>query len=193
MSQNSGHPQNAELRQRLTEITSTFVGKKVDKQIDLIRDLRVLFDHQIELSSCAVAGKPETFAYNCFQFALEMVGPPRLVVDIATLYPDVYPNSEFMQHLMDHALTERTGDMTSGDVVVYLREGRPAHAGHVVNGRIRSKWGTAHLWTHGLFEVPDTYGHDVRFFHRISREDSLYSFVRWAETMTGQAFFPSHH
>lgn len=38
---------------------------------------------------------------------------------------------------------------------------------------MESKWGTGHIWQHGVYEVPDCYGDTVRFFRPFSREMAL--------------------
>ena len=67
-------------------------------------------------------------------------------------------------------------------VVWFDDERRPTHAGVWSGTRVRSKWGTAHLWQHGLFEVPESYGDDVAFYVRPAREVVLAEFKRYTET-----------
>lgn len=49
-------------------------------------------------------------------------------------------------------------------------------------GAIESKWGKAHLWRHGVYEVPWRYGNTVRFFRHVSEEDSARAFLEYAGT-----------
>jgi hypothetical protein len=114
-----------------------------------------------------------------------------LIVHIATLWEDVYPNSKFVAYLIDHHLTEVSpAAADDGDIVVYFAGAVPKHAGRVDGSSIVSKWGTAHLWRHRLFEVPAAYGETVRFFRAINSVDSKLAFVRFAQSETGETFLP---
>jgi len=55
----------------------------------------------------------------------------------------------------------------------------------VRGGMIESKWGTAHLWRHRLFEVPLRYGSTVRFFKALEVSDCQLAFVKYAEAKLG--------
>src|SRR5690349_2867899 len=92
-------PNIVQLRDELERITTEIIGARVGEQIRLIEELRPRFDHSITITSSAVPTDRDTFAYNCFQYALNLVQPPKLVAEIATLYPHVYPNSQFIQYL----------------------------------------------------------------------------------------------
>lgn len=158
----------------------------------LIGELAARHPHSIELVAPAIPGDELTFKFTCFQHAFELTDPPRTIVDIATLWPDVYPNAKFVLYLMDQRLTEVTPiDVVDGDVVVYFSNGVPTHAGQIKSGGVVSKWGTAHLWRHGLYEVPARYGGEVRFFHALTRGESQESFLRFAEIETGESFLPA--
>jgi len=177
------------LRQALSQITAQSTGNDVARQIPLVAALAEEYDHAIVLVQEAIPEKPETFRHTCFQHAFELVNPPRLIVDIATLYPDVYPNADFVGYLIEGQLFEvPPSDIQDDDVVVYFEAGIPRHAGKIHGGLIVSKWGTAHYWKHRLWEVPATYGSEVRFFRPIERKKSEIAFVRFAERELGISF-----
>jgi hypothetical protein len=174
------------LRSELDRITDRFVGDAVGQQITAVK---VLQGHNIRLESEAVPDNPKTFRFTCFQFALGLTDPPELIVQIATIYSDVFPNSEFVNYLVVNYLTEiALEEIQEGDIVIYYTGGTPTHAGLIKNGLVVSKWGTAHLWQHNLFEVPQRYGNEVRFFRPITEEDSQLAFLRYAEMKTGRRF-----
>jgi len=174
------------LRAALDEITSQFTGDDVGRQIALIRDLGAQYSHSITPAAEAVPSDPSTFRYTCFQHAFELIDPPLAVVDIATLYPAVYPSAEFVEYLIAQHLTEvRVEDTHDADLVVYWADAGIRHAGKVRERLIFSKWGTAHMWSHGLFQVPASYGNTVRFFLPISRDESVEAFLAFAESKLG--------
>jgi hypothetical protein len=87
---------------------------------------------------------------------------------------------DFIQHLVDKWLEEvPIEDAKDGDHVLYIRS-RIEHAGKVVQGAVESKWGKAHLWSHGVFEVPRRYGDTVRFFRHVSKEECIQAFHEYA-------------
>ncbi len=177
------------LRDELDRIASDVVGEDVANQVPLISALRTRYPHSIELEAQAIPGEPATFRFTCFQYALDLTEPPPVIVHIATVWRDVYPNATFVLYLIDRLLAEvARDDVTDGDVVVYFSNEEPAHAGKVRGGRVVSKWGTAHLWRHGLYEVPTRYGSEVRFFHPLTRSQSEEAFLRFAEQETGRTF-----
>lgn len=67
----------------------------------------------------------------------------------------------------------------TGDHVLYSSS-RIEHAGKVVENAIESKWGKGHLWRHGVFEIPQSYGDTVRFFHDISKEEYIQAFHEYS-------------
>jgi len=155
----------------------------------MIAELGLRLPHSIALVAKAIPGDAATYSYTCFQHAFELTEPPQLIVDIATLWPHVYPNSKFVAYLIEHYLEEVGSDeIRDRDVVVYFNGGVARHAGRVQGERVVSKWGTAHLWRHALYEVPSAYGNEVRFFRPLCREDSQQAFVRFAEIETGETF-----
>jgi hypothetical protein len=62
---------------------------------------------------------------------------------------------EFVSPVMQSGTVVRND---AGEVVIYLRNGSPVHAGLITGKRVRSKWGIGGLWEHNLCEVPRFYG-----------------------------------
>ena len=59
---------NRQLRAELQRITDTYTGGKAEKQIELIAELSVSYQHSIQLRQRAIIGQPETFKFNCHQY-----------------------------------------------------------------------------------------------------------------------------
>jgi hypothetical protein len=171
----------------LSQITQEFIGERVGEQITAIDALRARTPHSIRLVSAAVPGDRATFGFTCFQYAFALVDPPPAIVTIATLYPHVFPSREFVEFLIRNALVEVTEDLVQdGDSIVYADQGIIRHAGVMKRGRVQSKWGTAHLWEHGVLEVPVEYGSELRFFRPISTGEAQFAFLVYAEELLGR-------
>lgn len=97
----------------------------------------------------------------------------------------IYAAGAFAHWLLDNALLIEicSTDVREDDVVFYFGDdGRFKHAGlSLANGRIVSKWGIGHLYEHGLLEVPESYGTELRFFRKLSHEEAFGHFLRFAE------------
>ena len=48
-------------------------------------------------------------------------------------------------------------------IVLYFDKGAAKHFGRIEGGRIVSKWGKWHVWKHNLYEVPLSYGSEVKY------------------------------
>lgn len=74
-------------------------------------------------------------------------------------------------------------DAREGDLVFYFGDDEQfKHAGlSRTNGRLMSKWGIGHLYEHGVFEVPESYGTKVRFFRKLSYDLAFGHFMRFAQ------------
>lgn len=172
-------PNNYELRNALSDITTNYTGKRAGDQVRLIEDLRQQYQHSISLVGEAVPGQPETFRYNCIQHVLGLINPPAEIIKIANDYAAIFPSPEFMQYLIEHMLVE-LAQRKDGCVIVYSDGQGIKHAGKSEGELVVSKWGLCHLWRHRIYEVPITYGSDVRFFESIAREESVQWFLKYA-------------
>ena len=99
--------------------------------------------------------------------------------------PDVYPKSEFVSYLMEQFMNEiDPSEASDGDIVIYFCNKKPKHAGKFHSGYIISKWGIqSHLWRHGLYEVPISYGNEVRFFGKLKPNAYMNGFKMWADNI----------
>lgn len=95
----------------------------------------------------------------------------------------VFAGADFTRWLIEQgSLAEVSqAEAQDGDLVFYFSKGIFKHAGlwHP-NGRVLSKWGVGHLFDHELFEVPMSYGSEVRFYKRLPFEDAYDLFTQFA-------------
>jgi hypothetical protein len=173
---------NAELRQQLQRITDEFTGCLVQLQIQHIERLRGDWNHRIRLVEPAVAGKPRTYDFNChaFTFGLHEL---QVFWELRRVKPELWPTGEFVTNRLMAAMPRiRRADAVQGDVVLYFNADRIAHSGICARRDVvESKWGTAHRWRHGVFEVPSSYGNMTRYFRRPSPEHVRVAFLEFAK------------
>ena len=154
----------------------------VDSHPQLIADLAREIPHSIQLAPTA-PGLPIA-SYNCFEFALGLAGR-REVRLISRYLPSTFCNGDFVQTLVDSTLNT-TASPSTGDLVLYRNNAEITHAGLVSGSRVISKWGTGHLWLHGLLEVPRSYGDGTSFYVDPSTNDILTSFIEYARSREGR-------
>lgn len=171
---------NEALRKALSEITTRHIRRQAHEQIRLIEGLGEKCGHAISLVQEAIPGRPETGQFTCYQYAFNLVDAPPEVIRIASCHSKIYPSPVFVQFLIDHVLDGLPAPK-DGCVIVYSDGQEIKHAGKMQGQMVVSKWGTAHLWRHRVYEVPITYGSDVRFFEAIQAEQSVQAFLRYAE------------
>lgn len=97
----------------------------------------------------------------------------------------IFAASAFAHWLLDSGLLEEVNqaDIQPGHIILYFSvDGRFKHASLIAgDGRVFSKWGIGHLYEHGLLEVPDSYGNQVRFFKALPYHVAFEYFRRFAE------------
>jgi len=151
----------------------------LQQQIQEISELSEKCPHSITLNTF---WNPEISETNCYMQALDL-----LPQDISEWrYLEIQPDAPFICHLLEKILIERDIDeAVDGDVIVYFDDtGKPRHAGKSIAGRVISKWGDGctHIWTHGLWEVPNDYGNLVRFFQPLRRDQVVAAYIEWAKS-----------
>ncbi len=173
---------NLKLRERLREITENEKnhGNNIGIQLNLIKDLSNEIPHSIKLVEEAIVGDDNSWGYNCFIYAFDLRNK---TAETKYITQDIFPNPKFTRHLVDNFLTEISLNNAENDnYIVYFENSHPKHAGKVNNYKIVSKWGTAHRWSHALFEVPSDYGDEIKFFKKMSENDIYEIFKKWAES-----------
>jgi hypothetical protein len=155
--------QNNELRQALDSLTSI---AQPPLYAAALERLRAQFSHEIRIIP-EDWGRLRTF--NCYAFSLGVVNDARYEKLVAEYRNSALVNSEFVTGILEsRELRELTAASSAqaGDVIVYFLGGRVKHAGRFFfnNRVIRSKWGPNEIHEHGLWEVPASYGDEIRAF-----------------------------
>lgn len=169
---------NRLLREELDKIIEDYADsdERLGEQIALVMRLASKYDTSISLVRETRPGEPY---FTCYQHSFGLAGV-EIVNRILQENWHITLGRDFIQHLVDKWLDEISiEDAKDGDHVLYIGS-RIEHAGKVAQGVVESKWGKAHLWRHGVFEVPRRYGDAVRFFRQISKEESIQAFHEYA-------------
>jgi hypothetical protein len=160
---------DSHFRQQLADITRPADAPGLKEQIQKIAKLSVTNSHSITLVQENIPGTP---VFNCYQYSF---GLASLRFRIGIL--QVFPGRDFTDSLINTHLDEiGPNDAEDGDHIVYSNA-QTEHAGFIRAGAIDSKWGTGHIWRHGVYELPAYYGDTVRFFRHIPQEDAVKAFL----------------
>ena len=122
--------------------------------------------------------------YTCLMHVLNFTEKPEYIAIAAYGTGRIYAGTDFAHWLIERGLLAEVSqaEAKDGDLVFYFSEGTFKHVGlWRLNGRVLSKWGVGHLYDHGLFEVPTSYGTDVRFCNRLPYDDAYDLFRQFAE------------
>jgi hypothetical protein len=162
------------LREKLQEITedqntihhASAIAGLVGHSIESLQS-----SHPIELYTCAM---------DAFQF----VGNPNYE-DIATFGAcNIYAGKEFIEFLLSRSLLEELQfiNAKNDDLIIYFNEGMFRHIGKLISStKVKSKWGTGGLYRHGIWEVPSSYGHEVKYFKALTPNQYFDFFIKYAE------------
>jgi len=177
-----------QLRRRLQGVTDTYVGDRAIEQLRLIEELGREYPHSVSLVQEAISGEPETGNFTCFQYAFGLVDLPDPVRRITSRHSHVFVGSRFAEWLAEGTLeTTELNFAHEGDLVLYFQDGEAKHAAKLCGDLCISKWGLGHRWRHGLLEVPENFGSQLRFFRAISGTDAAAAFVAYARQTLGSA------
>ncbi len=123
--------------------------------------------------------------YTCAMHVFDFIEKPEYAAIAERGLNRVFAGGAFVHWLLDERLLEEIAprDAREGVIVVYFNEaGLFKHAGITVReDRVVSKWGTGHLFEHGLFEVPESYGTKVRFFRKLRQATAYEYFMLFAK------------
>jgi hypothetical protein len=171
-------PNNHGLREELERIIEDYADsdEHLHEQITLITRLARKYDASISLVR---ETKPGERKFTCYQHSFGLVALES-VERILNKNWHISLGREFIQYLVETRLEKVSiRDAKDDDHVLYISS-RIEHAGKVAQGSVESKWGKAHLWRHGVFEVPRRYGDTVRFFRHISKNEAFQAFHEYA-------------
>jgi hypothetical protein len=121
------------------------------------------------------------YRYTCLMHVFRFTEHPDYIPIAQHGSGRVFAGAEFAHWLISRGMLTplRPEDARAGDLVFYFRDRRFTHAGMLTDkGRVVSKWGTGQLYEHELYEVPDTYGDEVRYFASLSCE-SAFEYFTW--------------
>ena len=126
--------------------------------------------------------------YNCFMYALGLAVLPEHLQAFAQRHDGAFPSAAFVARLVDAGLQRiDISEAGEGDLVLYFdATDAPKHAGIVQSPFVVSKWGAGHIWKHPVFEVPASYGVEVRLYRRLAREEALRFFEAFAREIAAR-------
>lgn len=165
------------LRQQLEDIIT-----REPVRVHKARILKLAASHpQARLEMVGSSPSAKGHAYNCFMHVLNLV-------DRVEPNAESLPNgqihflvdSAFFRQLYESGLmTETTeAELQPLDLVVYYFDGEKRHVGQYISlGVVESKWGIGPLLRHGTWDVPNSYGHKLRYF-KPPPQDAVDAFLR---------------
>jgi hypothetical protein len=153
----------------------------IAEQAAMLERLRGEFAHTIEV----LDSNHPIESYTCAVHAFHLVGDAvyREIADSGL--GRTYAGTDFVEFAIKERWLIECGNekATKGDFVIYLLEGRFGHVGRMQGDqRVLSKWGTGYLCEHSPWEVPCSYGLEVRFYRRQSAEECFDIFVEYTKT-----------
>jgi hypothetical protein len=166
----------ADLRKALQAITDGPSSRPASADEQVLRQLSSEHPHSIR-----VAPNPHRAAidyYTCFMHALGIIDQPEYV-DVA-ITGAAFAGTNFVASLLAKGRLQISDPQEGECLVLYFRDGRPVHAGLIRGQRVTSKWGTRSLIEHDLWEVPESYGDDARFYSPVTADEALGWFLEFA-------------
>jgi hypothetical protein len=185
MVRTSSLSENERLRSALDEITS-LPADQLSQHPALVASLRSRCSHGIEIAADPEVRDVPLAKFTCFMHAF-LLAQSTVVLAIARYLRNTYPGGEFVAFLIANYLAEvGVEDAREGDIILYSRGEEIHHAGRLKSGRVVSKWGTGHLWEHGIFELPARYGERTRFYRAVPSAVVEEAFVAYARQREGE-------
>ena len=171
------------LRVKLEQITR----QEFEKHPNLIANLHSEYPHSIELATEVAPLNVPLLHFTCFNYAFDLLDSN--VMRVVNAFPKLLSDGQFVSNLVKHRLEEFSAtEIRNGDMVMYSDEKEIKHSGKAFSGFVISKWGRiGYLWRHRLFEIPSSYGDNVRFFRRLDRSVSEQVFLDYAKSKHGEA------
>lgn len=170
---------NSQLREALQDLAK----RDPAEQLAHLELLRADFGHSI----VPVTNVKSDLRYNCVMYALNVHEHAELFRFLThlTYGPDknleIFMDTGFLKMLIDDGNLQ---EVTAGSncLAIYSVPEKITHIGTLTSReRVRSKWGTAHLYEHDLLECPYSYGEDVVFYTPIDPEVCVDRFFDYAK------------
>ncbi len=143
----------------------------------------------------------EAKGFNCFAHAFGLIESDayRAIQDRDAISQSnvFFAGSKFSQFVIKNGTLVEVPEECSGpgEIVMYLDDkGGPKHAGKIASGRfgcwrIQSKWGGGLFLEHGLWEVPENYGSQTKFYRALPGDMAENAFLQFVMTQEGSAEF----
>ncbi len=76
-----------------------------------------------------------------------------------------------------------TEEIEANSIILYSNSIQPRHAGIFLGqGMVCSRWGKISTFRHQLWEVPSSYGTDVKYYHALQPSVAKSYFLKFAES-----------
>jgi len=165
------------LRQRLQEMTDV---QDVSQHPMLLECISRDYPNSIRI----VESEHPIDRYTCVMHVFDFTEKPEYLAIADYGFGRVFAGADFARWLIanGHLVEVPSANAQTGDLVAFFKEGKFKHVGLLQpNGRVVSKWGIGHLYDHGLLEVPESYGSEIRFFKGLSYDEAYDRFAQFAE------------
>ena len=169
---------NLKLRKFLDVVTKS---KPVSRHRALVEDRRSEYMHSI----FAVESKVDVDTYTCAVHAFDLIEDPTYLKIANHNIREAFAGKKFVKYVLENKLLTALPKTSQGlsDLIIYFKNNEFKHIGKVNSGnRIISKWGRGLLWKHDIWEVPERYGNEKRFYALPSTCTGLDMFCEYAET-----------
>jgi hypothetical protein len=157
-----------EFRAEIDAITRRYDPDKVRGQLLDMTQLARRFPHSIEVVQAFNRAERGPRQFNCYMYALDIHNSPSIAKLLE--HPGLPLGNDFMQWLVEsRRLKPTAATLKNDDIILYSNVEGVQHAGRWNGERVVSKWGLAHLWKHGIFEIPTRYGQVARSYRGVKR------------------------
>ncbi len=170
---------------RITDDQTLQVDEKVAQVCTSSEERR----RHVRATTAGGAAQPTSKYLNCFAYAF---GLAPHVTEIERMGEStdgrIFVSPSFVQHLRETVFLMRPADaVADGDFVVYYTSDLSSeHAGVAAGNFVVSKWGRLPVFEHGFWDVPDTFGNNIRAFARIEPDHMWQHFRDWAKEQNRQ-------
>jgi len=122
---------------------------------------------------------------NCVTYTLGLVSHPNYRSIART---GIFAGTDFINWLLAGRRLDKLSHPAAGVVVLYFNNDRWTHLGVITaSGEVLSKWGEFPVYQHGLWEVPASYGQDVKYFRLPNEEEVLRLFQEFADEQAARS------
>lgn len=123
--------------------------------------------------------------FNCHMFSLSVHTNSEIISLLKNGPHNLMVGSDFLNVLRRKQILVESQD---GYLIVYFNKETPTHSGKLLeDGRVISKWGLDHLYNHGLWEVPASYGNEYKRFAMPKAADVVTAFREYSAPFMGKS------